>query len=112
MNNKKHSKTSRIEAVIIALLFVGTALIVPISTIATNTLTDETTNDGSQQSYYTGEDKDTFILDRSYYLLDPDPASTNSADNDDAGYKKDAGKDLPRALALSLIHISEPTRPY
>jgi len=100
MNNKKHSKASRIEAVIIALLFIGTALIVPISTIATNTLTDETTNDGSQQSYYTGEDKDTFILDRSYYLLDPDPASTNSADNDDAGYKKDAGKDLPRALAL------------
>lgn len=32
MNNKRNSKKSRIEAVVIALLFIGTALIVPVGT--------------------------------------------------------------------------------
>jgi len=100
MNNKKHSKISRIEAVVIALLFIGAAVIVPISTIATTTPIDQTTSNSSEQSYYTEGDKNVFILDRSYHLIDPNPASTSSADNDDAGHKKDAGKDLPRALAL------------
>ena len=35
MSNKRDSKKSRIEAVVIALLFIGTALIVSVNTIAT-----------------------------------------------------------------------------
>lgn len=100
MNNKKVSKKSRIEAVIIALLFIGTALLVPISTIATNTPNRAIINTNYQKNYYTEDGQGTFALDRSYHLLDPNPASMGSADNDDAGYKRDAGPDLPRAFAL------------
>jgi len=100
MNKKRDSKKSRIEAVVIALLFIGTALIVPVSTIAQNTQKTVIANEGSQKNFFTEDGNGTFILDRSYFLQDPNPASTNTADNDDAGYKKDAGVDLPRALAL------------
>ena len=100
MYNKKTSKKSRIEAVVIALLFIGTALLVPSSTFATNAYTIPTTNHGSQKNFYSPDSNEPFVLDRSYYLLDPDPASTNVADNDDAGYKKDAGRDLNRATPL------------
>jgi len=99
MSNKRDSKKSRIEAVVIALLFIGTALLVPINTIATNSQTNPTTN-GSQKNYYTEGSEGPFILDRSYYLIEEEAASMNFVDNDDAGYKKDAGLDLPRALAL------------
>ncbi len=99
MSNKRDSKKSRIEAIVIALLFIGTALIVPINTIATNSQTNPTTN-GSQKNYYTEGSEGPFILDRSYYLIEEEAASMNFVDNDDAGYKKDAGLDLPRALAL------------
>ena len=100
MNNKQTSKKSRIEAVVIALLFIGTALLVPVSTLASNPQENLPANNGSQKNYYTQDSDGPFVLDRSYYLLDPDPASTNAADNDDAGYKKDAGKDQPRAAVL------------
>jgi len=100
MNNKRDSKKSRIEAVVIALLFIGTALIVPVGTIAQNAQNNTKTNDGSQKNFYTEDSEGPFILDRSYFLRDPNPASMNTADNDDGGYKKDAGTDLPRALAL------------
>jgi hypothetical protein len=100
MNNKRDSKKSRIEAIVIALLFIGTALIVPVGTIAQNAQNNTKTNDGSQKNFYTEDGEGTFILDRSYYLRETDPASMNTADNDDAGYKKDAGIDLNRALAL------------
>jgi len=100
MNNKRDSKKSRIEAIVIALLFIGTALIVPVGTIAQNAQYNTKINDGSQKNFYTQDGEGTFILDRSYYLQESDPASMNTADNDDAGYKKDAGIDLPRALAL------------
>jgi hypothetical protein len=100
MNNKRDSKKSRIEAVVIALLFIGTALIVPVGTIAQNAQNNTKTNDGSQKNFYTEYGEGTFILDRSYYLKETDPASMNSADNDDAGYKKDAGIDINRALGL------------
>lgn len=92
MSNKRDSKKSRIEAVVIALLFIGTALLVPINAVATN--------NGSQKSYYTDGSDGPFILDRSYYLFETNPASTSSADNDDAGTKKDAGLDIARATAL------------
>jgi hypothetical protein len=100
MNNQRNSKKSRIEAVIIALLFIGTALIVPVGTIAKNIQTQNITPDASQKNYYTEDGQGTFILDRAYYLLESNPASMNSADNDDGGYKKDAGTDQARALAL------------
>ncbi|DAC72086.1 MAG TPA: hypothetical protein DSN98_06935, partial [Thermoplasmata archaeon] len=99
MNNQRDSKKSRIEAVVIALLFIGTALIVPVGTFAKNAQTNKITNDGLK-NYYTEDGQGTFILDRSYYLQDPNPASMNTADNDDAGYKKDSGIDQPRALAI------------
>jgi len=100
MYNKRDSKKSRMKAVVIALLFIGTALIVPVNTIATNSLNNPITNNDSEKNYYTEGSEGPFILDRSYYLLDPEPASTSSADNDDAGYKRDAGLDLVRAFAL------------
>jgi hypothetical protein len=100
MSNKKDFKKSRIEAVVIALLFIGTALIVPVSTLATDALNKTQTTTNPYNNYYIDDSDGPFVLDRSYYLQDPNPASTGKADNDDAGYKKDAGLDLPRALAL------------
>jgi hypothetical protein len=99
MNSQRNSEKSRIEAIVIAVLFIGTAFIVPVGTIAKNIPTS-TLPDDSQKNYFTSDGEGTFILDRSYYLKEIDPASITAADNDDAGYKKDAGTDLPRALAL------------
>ena len=96
MSNTKYFKKSKIQAVVIALLFVGTVLI-PINSIAANPTSP---NDTSKKNYFTEDNEGTFILDRSYYLMEENPASMGTADNDDAGYKKDAGLDLPRSLAL------------
>jgi hypothetical protein len=100
MRNKRDSKKSKIEAVVIALLFIGTAMLVSVNTLATNIQSKSESNNGSQKNYYMEGDNGPFVLDRSYYLIDPEPASTSAADNDDAGYKKDAGLDLPRAAGL------------
>lgn len=106
MKNKRDSKKSRIEAVVIALIFIGTALIVPINTIATNPINNPLTNDGSQKNYYTEGSEGPFILDRSYYLLDPEPASTSSADNDDAGTKRTLGSTSQELLRYTLVRSS------
>jgi hypothetical protein len=100
MSNKQYFKISKIEAVIIALLFIGTALIVPIKIIAANPQSTPTQTTDPYKNYYTDESDGPFILDRSYYLVEDQPASILADDNDDAGYKKDAGIDQPRALAL------------
>ncbi|HVQ00760.1 MAG TPA: pre-peptidase C-terminal domain-containing protein [Candidatus Thermoplasmatota archaeon] len=96
MSSGKDSTKSRIEAVVIALLFIGTALIVPVSTMAKNSgITTQ-----SQNNTYTSDDNGPFVLDRSYYLRDPNPAAVGAGDNDDAGYKKDAGTDITHSLAI------------
>ncbi len=100
MSNKRDSKKSIVEAVVIALLFIGTAILVPVNSLAKNPQSNPITNNDPYKNYYTEGSEGPFILDRSYYLIDPNPASMNASDNDDAGYKKDAGLDLPRALAL------------
>jgi len=97
MSSGKDSKKSRIEAVVIALLFIGTALIVPMGTIAENTGVLKQT---PQNNYFSPEDNGPFILDRSYLLRVDNPASIGTADNDDGGYKKDAGNALASASAL------------
>lgn len=99
MSNKRDSEKSRIKAVVIALLFIGTALLVPVNTIATNLQNNPITNDSPQKNYIPADYEGPLVLDRSYYLLDPEPA-TNSLDNDDAGYKKDAGVDQGRATVI------------
>ena len=88
MKNKRDSKKSRMGAVVIALLFIGTALHVPVSTLAANSQSNPKTTNDSHKNYYTQDGDHYFVLDRSYYLLDPEPALIGSADNDDAGYKK------------------------
>ncbi len=100
MSNKRDSKKSIVEAVVIALLFIGTAILVPVNSLAKNPQSNPITNNDPYKNYYTEGSDGPFILDRSYYLIDPNPASMNASDNDDAGYKKDAGLDLPRSLAL------------
>ena len=101
MNSQRNSNLSRMEAVVIALLFIGTAMIVPIGTFAKNTQQNTVLNNPSQKNYFTSDDSGPFILDRSYYLLDPTPASTLMAsDNHDGGYKRDAGNEISRSLAL------------
>ena len=101
MSSGKYSKKSRIKAVVIVLLFMGTALI-PMSTIAKNA--GISTQD-QQQTYYSQDDNGKYILDRSYYLLDSNPAAAGAGDNDDAGYKKDAGVDIPHAVALYPMEL-------
>lgn len=98
MSSGKDSKKSRIEAVVIVLLFIGTSLIVPMSTIAKNT---GVATQSPLKNYYSPDDNNgTFILDRSYYLQDSNPAAIGATDNDDAGYKRDAGNSLSQSLAL------------
>jgi hypothetical protein len=105
MSSGKYSTKSRIKAVVIVLLFIGTALI-PMSTIAKNAAN---TTQTQQQNYYTPSDSENdngkYILDRSYYLLDSNPASIGAGDNDDAGYKKDAGVDIAHAVALYPMEL-------
>ncbi len=100
MSNKRDSKKSSIEAVVIALLFIGTALIIPVNTIATNPQNNTSPIEVPQKNTYPAGSEVPFILDRSYYLMEPDPANMNAADNDDAGYKKDSGIDQNRANVI------------
>ncbi|MBN1280818.1 MAG: PPC domain-containing protein [Candidatus Thermoplasmatota archaeon] len=100
MDTKPFSKKSKVEAVVIALLFIGTALMVPVGTLATSTQNTTLQDQGVPKNYYTAEGDGTFILDRSYFLLDPDPASTKAGDNDDLGHKKDGGPEFSRALPI------------
>jgi hypothetical protein len=81
----------------ILFLFVGTAFIMPMNTMATN---QGITQQPQQKINYSSLDDGPFILDRSYYFQDSDPAAVGTGDNDDAGYKKDAGVDIPHACAI------------
>ena len=83
------------------LLFIGTSFI-PMITIAKNAGTSPQTQ---QKINYTSEDNGPFYLDRSYYFQDSDPAAAGTGDNDDAGYKKDAGVDIPHALAIYPMEL-------
>jgi hypothetical protein len=112
MNSERNSKKSRIEAVVIALLFIGTVFIVPVSTFAKNPPTT-IPNNVDPKNVITSDDSGPFILDRSYYLIDSDPASTEKAgDNHDAGYKKDAGNSIsnPRNLYPGEVIDDTPGR--
>jgi hypothetical protein len=66
-------------------------------TIAKNT---GVTTQTPLKNYYSPEDNGPFMLDRSYILKENDPAAIGAGDNDDGGYKKDAGSELSKALPL------------
>jgi len=95
-----NSYVSRIGAVVLTAILFGTAFFVPAGSI----------NVENSKSFITGEkiinsefeeivDPGPFELDKSYNV-DPPTAPLNRADNDDAGYKRDAGDQQSRAYAI------------
>jgi len=103
---KRSSTKSIIEAVAICLLLLGTGFIIPAGSRSNQAATTPTTPTGP---YYDPEGSGPYVLDRSYYLNDSNPASVNTADNDDAGYKKDGGNDQSRASNLYVGELTDET---
>lgn len=102
----------KIGAVAIALFLLGALFFAPVSSAplkkelennVVRTPTPKTPQlDTAQQPFSKItqflEDSGPFVLDRTYVLEDPAPLSRT--DNDDAGYKRDAGDEILRAAAI------------
>jgi len=91
----KNSKLSKVGAVVLTMILFGTAFFVPASSIKI----DQNTNLKKPISFEEEtSDLDPFWLDESYNIEDVFPL--NRADNDDAGYKRDAGDQISRSFAI------------
>jgi len=101
----------KIGAAAIAIFLLGALFLAPVSSAPLNKelepnilIQTPRTNQLTVQQQITTkftdffEDPGPFILDRTYILGDPSPLSRS--DNDDAGYKRDAGDEINRAAAL------------
>ena len=95
----KYKKT-RIEAVALSIVLLGAIFLVPASSINTqeSSSINEQYDTIYRQPYGEFNDPGPFYLDQKYILDDPTPLSRD--DNDDCGYKRDAGKDFNHASAL------------
>ena len=104
-------KKARIEAVILSILLVGTMLIIPVSSID-NDIEENTTSSTYRSVHRDSSEEvlnlDPFWLDR-WYLIDNEPAPINRDDNDDAGYKKDAGDKISRSDAIYVSELIDDT---
>lgn len=68
--------------------------------LLTNTMNTNVKMDNEEiNEIDTSEDDRAFWLDKTYHLKDPCPA-TNMFDNDDAGYKRDAGDELSESVPI------------
>lgn len=104
-----NSKISKIEAVVLAAVLLGAMFLVPASAINVGQtkniksfnleLDAEEVISQKFNFYETEVNLEPFILDR-FYNVDPLPAPVNRDDNDDAGYKKDAGDEISRSSAI------------
>jgi len=99
MNNKRNSKKSRIEAALIAILFLGTAFAIPMST-AVKTNTNDLFNKSNTSSI---EDQKVW-LDRNYPNENEADLSL-AADQDDFGYRIDVKDKIQSSLEL---YVGEP----
>jgi len=96
------SKLAKYGAIFITVLFIGTAFIVPVESVKMNEKKQslfESFKDKNYPFFETEEkDLDPVWLDRAYDQ--EDTVALNQDDNDDAGYKRDAGDDMRRAFPL------------
>ncbi|MCK4364947.1 MAG: PKD domain-containing protein [Thermoplasmatales archaeon] len=94
-----NTKLSKIGAVVLAVFLLGTAFFVPVSSVnVEQTQKIDNGNMGTGDGDPEEDDLDPFYLDRSY-TIDP-TAPLNRDDNDDAGYKRDAGDQISRSNAI------------
>jgi hypothetical protein len=90
-----NSNKSKIGAVVLAVFLLGTAFFVPAGSV--NVEKNVFDYDEYEEEWYSNQEKiDTLMLDRSY-VLNPPIGPINDDDNDDAGYKRDAGDQFNRA---------------
>jgi len=105
-----HLKKARIEAVVLSMLLLGAMFLVPVSSIEENSKennTSETLRSWDRDPSDELIDIDPFWLDR-WYLLD-ETAPLNRDDNDDAGYKSDAGDKISRSDAIFVGEVIDDT---
>jgi len=100
MNYKK----ARMEAVVLTIVLLGAMFLAPGSSFATheeknsNVLLRTTYRDNDV--YDAEGDLISFMLDRNYDFPDPNPASLDPDDYDDAGTRRDAGNEISRSTAI------------
>jgi hypothetical protein len=96
-----NSKKARKEAIVITLLVVGAMLLVPVSSEETTNEPNLSDTDKVEPGYSEEfEDLGPFYLDRNYIIEDPNPASLERDDFDDAGTRRDAGDEIGRSANL------------
>jgi hypothetical protein len=91
-----NSKIGKSGAVVLAALLFGTALFVPVSSVKVEN--NNGINSAIEFDDPLLENLEPFYLDR-HYVIDP-VAPLNLDDNDDAGYKRDAGDEISRSNAI------------
>ncbi|UCF50088.1 MAG: PQQ-like beta-propeller repeat protein [Thermoplasmatales archaeon] len=93
-----NSNKSKIGAVVLAVCLLGTAFFVPASSVEIEQKRFD--YDEYEEEWYSNQEKiDSLLLDRTY-ILNPPIGPINEEDNDDAGYKRDAGDQHLRANAI------------
>jgi len=100
-----NSKITKIDAVVLTVFLVGAMFLVPAGALKIeqpkNVINLPMKNLENGDKIYEPYEKDPgpMWLDRTYILYDPLP-STFNGDNDDAGYKRDAGDSISRSNAI------------
>ena len=94
------SNLSKIGAIVLMFLLFGTAFFIPVHSVNVkqNIITANDKNDTLGFDNLENEDLGPFYFDR-HYDIDP-IVPQNRDDNDDAGYKKDAGNEISRSYAI------------
>jgi hypothetical protein len=94
-----NSKISKLGAIVLTAFLIGTALFVPASSVKIEQSIVKDNGLEPYQEKFENFDIEAFYLDRSY-IFDEPIGPLNQADNDDAGYKRDAGNDFARAFGI------------
>ena len=88
-------KISKIGAVVLTAILFGTAFFVPAGSVKVDQININPSTTGYNNMDFEEVDLEPFELDRSY-IIDP-VGPLNADDNDDAGYKRDAGDSISRS---------------
>ena len=92
-------RIGKLGAVVLTMILIGTAFLVPVGSV--NVKQTQINDNYETQPFFIEENEEDlgpFELDRSY-VIDP-TAPLNLVDNDDAGYKRDAGDKISQSTAI------------
>jgi hypothetical protein len=86
-------------AIVVTLLFLGTVFFIPVGSLQSDHLNSVVDNGAFSSSDFNNE-VEGYWLDRSYVFESDDLPVVGASDNDDAGWKRDAGNEMSQARII------------